>query len=137
MITDAERREIERHVTAGNSIRDAAALAGVAEGDVRDEARRDPAWRQVLVTAHAKSDAKAIDVVRGAIDSGDAKTAAWWLERRQPAQWHPDTHRLVQIEFDRVLAIIEATLSPVEYERVLLALAEGATTTTRPRELGP
>jgi hypothetical protein len=79
----------------GCTRKDAAALAGIAESTLfqwlaagrDDEAHRFVELLQAVEHAEAQASQVAVGTIRTAMDKGDWKAAAWWLERRRRRTW--------------------------------------------------
>lgn len=74
-------------VRLGETLEHAASAASVSYETLRAWRGQFPAFSAALT--HAESDARllALQAIRKASQRGDWRAAAWWLERRYPAEW--------------------------------------------------
>ena len=74
-------------VEGGATYRHAAASVGVSERTLHDWQVRHPHFSQALKTAEAMACMAAIGTIRRAAEAGTWQAAAWYLERRYPAEY--------------------------------------------------
>ena len=74
-------------VEGGATYRHAAASVGVSERTLHDWQVRHPQFSQALKTAEASACIAAIGTIRRAAEAGTWQAAAWYLERRYPAEY--------------------------------------------------
>ena len=74
-------------VEGGATYRHAAASVGVSERTLHDWQVRHPHFSQALKTAEASACMAAIGTIRRAAEAGTWQAAAWYLERRYPAEY--------------------------------------------------
>ena len=74
-------------VEGGATYRHAAASVGVSERTLHDWQVRHPQFSQALKTAEASACMAAIGTIRRAAEAGTWQAAAWYLERRYPAEY--------------------------------------------------
>ena len=74
-------------VEGGATYRHAAASVGVSERTLHDWQVRHPHFSQALKTAEASACIAAIGTIRRAAEAGTWQAAAWYLERRYPAEY--------------------------------------------------
>jgi hypothetical protein len=74
-------------VETGATYRHAAASVGVSERTLHDWQVRHPQFSQALKTAEASACMAAIGTIRRAAEAGTWQAAAWYLERRYPAEY--------------------------------------------------
>ena len=74
-------------VEGGATYRHAAASVGVSERTLHDWQVRHPQFSQALKTAEAMACMAAIGTIRRAAEAGTWQAAAWYLERRYPAEY--------------------------------------------------
>ena len=74
-------------VETGATYRHAAASVGVSERTLHDWQVRHPQFSQALKTAEAMACMAAIGTIRRAAEAGTWQAAAWYLERRYPAEY--------------------------------------------------
>ena len=80
-------RAIIAAVEGGATYRHAAASVGVSERTLHDWQVRHPQFSQALKTAEASACIAAIGTIRRAAEAGTWQAAAWYLERRYPAEY--------------------------------------------------
>ena len=74
-------------VETGATYRHAAASVGVSERTLHDWQVRHPQFSQALKTAEAMACMAAVGTIRRAAEAGTWQAAAWYLERRYPAEY--------------------------------------------------
>ena len=74
-------------VEGGATYRHAAASVGVSERTLHDWQVRHPQFSQALKTAEAMACMAAVGTIRRAAEAGTWQAAAWYLERRYPAEY--------------------------------------------------
>lgn len=110
-------------LVAGNTRRASAAFAGMSHDTFYNWFNDDPDFRARVEEAEAKAQVRAVSqVANAAFRDGDWRAAAWWLERRYPADYGRRDRVEMSIDVKRVAAeIAEAEgLDPAE----LVATAE-------------
>jgi len=94
-LTKKRLRAILEPLRAGGTRKAAAASAGVGESTLHDWLRAargggTSLQGELLIEverAEAQAEARATGVITAAVEGGDWKAAAWWLERRRRADW--------------------------------------------------
>jgi len=79
--------QILRALAAGQARWPAAALAGVSGTTLSRWVADDEAFALEVHRAEAQAVATALGTITKAAASGTWQAAAWWLERRYPAEW--------------------------------------------------
>lgn len=91
--TGASKRTPERQLAivnalvAGNTRRAAAAFAEIDQNTFYRWLDDDPDFRAAVDHAEAKAEVRYVTRVAQAVAEGDWHAAAWWLERRRPADF--------------------------------------------------
>lgn len=109
-ITDTERAEIIAQLLKGFGFQESCALSGVSYQTFLKERERCPKFyrkaKQAAKLGKVLRAQKARSVVHGAIDEGDWKAAAWWLERQCPDEFAKSRQQpAVNITNTQVVAI--------------------------------
>jgi len=82
---------VESHIlealAAGQCRGTAAALSGVGASTLSRWISEDEDFAQAVQTAESRAVAAALGAITHAAASGTWQAAAWWLERRYPAEW--------------------------------------------------
>jgi transposase-like protein len=95
-LTSQRMLVIQKALRAGSTRKAAAAVAGVGESTFYDWMRAGAndegsnLARQLVVVVEAaegEAELRAATTINEAIDKGDWKAAAWWLERRRRQEW--------------------------------------------------
>ena len=79
--------QILQALAAGQARWPAAALAGISGTTLSRWISDDDAFALEVQRAEAQAVATALGVITQAAASGTWQAAAWWLERRYPAEW--------------------------------------------------
>jgi len=79
--------QILRALAAGQARWPAAALAGISGNTLSRWISDDDAFALEVQRAEAQAVATALGTITKAAASGTWQAAAWWLERRYPAEW--------------------------------------------------
>jgi len=79
--------QILRALAAGQARWPAAALAGISGNTLSRWISDDDAFALEVQRAESRAVAAALGVITKAAASGTWQAAAWWLERRYPADW--------------------------------------------------
>jgi hypothetical protein len=79
--------QIMQALAAGQARWPAAALAGVSGSSLSRWTADDDAFALEVQRAEARAVATALGFMTKAAESGPWQAAAWWLERRYPAEW--------------------------------------------------
>ena len=85
--TEATKQAIFDSLRKGNTRAISAAAAGVSYDTFYRMLRADDQFRADVEQAEAQAVMFFVDRIKSAAYFGDWKAAAYWLEKRQPAQW--------------------------------------------------
>jgi threonine synthase len=86
-LTPAVEKVILDALSAGATRTAAFVAAGVARSKISVYMRRFGTFRDAVLAAEASAEVRATITVRQAINGGDWRAAAWWLERRRNDEW--------------------------------------------------
>jgi hypothetical protein len=93
----AKRAQVVSLVRAGCTKRRAAAYVGVDESTIRRAEKADPTFAQQLVQAEIQLELELVGKVRAEADN-TWRAAAWYLERRNPAEYGKGAARVAEVE---------------------------------------
>ena len=106
-------------VETGATYRHSAASVGVSERTLHDWQVRHPQFSQALKTAEASACMAAIGTIRRAAEAGTWQAAAWYLERRYPAEYG---RRAVTVDASVQVTHDDGLASRFDVDRFLAAL---------------
>lgn len=93
----------------GNSRKASAAYGGITERTFYNWLTEDEAFAQKIAEAEAQAECRNVQVIQEAADRS-WQAAAWWLERRRPADWRlfPGLDSLVRgLTNEQLLSLME------------------------------
>ena len=118
------RKAILLSLSQGATISQACASAGVSRRAFYDWLQKDPRFAEQVEIAFGKLIAVAESAIFSAIQRGDWKAAAWWLERRVPEYRPPHLQPQVSIKSpDDTQFVFEVVDAPtVSFDELLEAI---------------
>lgn len=126
-LDDIIRKKIGDALAAGNTRTTAARLAGIHPETLREWARkgdegdaRFSAFSAMLRTKEALAEAESLKIIRDAARAGTWQAAAWFLERRAPAEWGRGSERVPEQADDP-----GASLEPKQRRAMMLSMIGG------------
>ena len=81
------RAKLLEAIEAGSTLKDAAAYAGIGKSTLDRYRQQDEALAAAVEQAEGTAAVTYLRAIHRALDRGDWKAAAWWLERRRPEEW--------------------------------------------------
>lgn len=119
-LTPARRELILEALRQGSTRTAAAAAAGIDKSTLFEWLRIFPIFSDAVKKAEAEAELSSVQTIRkAAADTWQA--AAWWLERRRPAEWgnsHVVRVRLER-EIEALLDLLQKNLDAPTYERII------------------
>jgi hypothetical protein len=122
-------------LASGNTRTAAAAYAGINRGTFYKWLERRPSFARAVEKAEADAEVRAAATVLKAAQKGTWQAAAWWLERRRPADYGLRGRLDVHVELEREVRKL-ALAAGVDYESAL-AEAERILRNAQQNDRGP
>jgi hypothetical protein len=122
-LTETTVQKLEMAFRNGFNIETACAVSGICRSSYYTYINQDPDFMYKMEAAQQWITQRAKQVVASAINSGDVKSAKWWLERRARAEFaaNPNLDRakqeLLEDEYNRQQFINDTKLAALEYQR--------------------
>jgi transposase len=109
----ATEKAILLALRTGNTETAAAAYAGISTETLRRWKRRYVTFREAVTKAQTEAQMLAVGRVRAAM-ADHWQAAAWWLERRHPAEWSKQVNVMVTLREEALRLAAERGLDEAE-----------------------
>ncbi len=108
-------------LTGGNTLSNAACLAGIHYDTLNDWRKRYPAFSDAVEQAEAEAERLYVEDIGHAARRGNWQAAAWWLERRRSGAWRKPAERL-EVDYQRDSLRIAAEIGRADDPAVIAAI---------------
>lgn len=107
-LTPEVEKAITDSLTAGATVADACAYAGVSDDSFYRYIRDNADFADAVKSAKAKARVNAVLRIRKAADNGVWQAAAWFLERSDPENWGQKSRVAIDIRYVEMVKQIDA-----------------------------
>ncbi len=108
-------------LTGGNTLSNAARLAGIHYDTLNEWRKRYPAFSEAVDQAEAEAERVYVEDIGHAARRGNWQAAAWWLERRQSGAWRKPVER-VEVNYQRDSLKIAAEIGRADDPAIVAAI---------------